>query len=334
MKKYILIMFSFVVLQPGQSQSKVGTSAAPFLGIGVGPSAIGMSGAITSIATDASVIYWNPGAISRLGKNQIMVSQADWIVDTKLNFISMVFALDRSNSVGFYLTHLDYGREEITDLQHQDGTGLYWTASDIVAGGAYARNLTDRFSIGGTFKYIYQQIYNERAGSMALDVGLLYKTPGEKFRIGMSISNFGSDMNMDGKDLFRQIDLDPAHEGHNETLVAKMKTDYWPLPLFFRVGISSDIISTSQLRLTLASDVFIPSDDVETAQLGIEMAFLDHVFVRAGYQSIGNANSEEGLTVGAGAKVFASGMALEIDYTMQEFGIFGYIPHLGVLIEF
>ena len=29
---------------------------------------------------------------------------------------------------------LDYGREEITDLNNQNGTGQYWTAMDYVLG--------------------------------------------------------------------------------------------------------------------------------------------------------------------------------------------------------
>ena len=59
----IIFVIAFAMLS---AQSKVGTSSAQFLGIGVGPKAIAMGGAFTSIANDASTLYWNPGAISRL----------------------------------------------------------------------------------------------------------------------------------------------------------------------------------------------------------------------------------------------------------------------------
>ncbi|NQU68859.1 MAG: PorV/PorQ family protein, partial [Candidatus Marinimicrobia bacterium] len=269
MKKFIIILFSISAIF---SQSKVGTSAAQFLGIGIGPAAIGMGGATTSLATDASIIYWNPGGISRLSASQAQFAKTNWLVDTEINLMATVIKLDQSNSLGLYLTQLDYGKEEITDLYHQEGTGLYWKASDLVFGLAYARNLTDRFSFGGTGKVIHQQIHNEKASGVAIDLGLLYNAPNDNYRLGMSISNFlGSDLFMDGKDLYRKIDLDPDAEGHNETIVAKMKTDPWPLPLIFRVGLSSNLIKNETVRFTVATDAIIPSDDVETLNLGTEV---------------------------------------------------------------
>lgn len=331
MKKYWIIIFSVAVLT---GQSKVGTSAAHFLGIGVGARSVSMGGAFTSVAYDASALYWNPGAVSRLENSQVLFSSAEWLVETNLNMLAAVLLIDHSKAIGLSFVYLDYGKEEITDLENQDGTGLYWSAHDLSTGLTYAQNLSDRFSVGGTVKYVQQQIHNETAASAAVDLGLLYKTVNEKIQIGMSIANFGQDMMMDGKDLFRRIDLDPEHEGHNETIVAKLKTDPWPLPLFFRVGISSDIISTSVLRLTIASDAVIPSDDVETVHLGAELAFLDRAFLRAGYKSLGNPNSEEGFTLGAGANLYSGGFSMDIDYTIQDFGIFGLVSHLGLTISF
>ena len=167
---------------------------------------------------------------------------------------------------------------------------------------------------------------------MALDVGLLFQSLGETFRIGMSISNFGNDMTLDGKDLFKTIDLDENNSGHNETIVAKLKTDAWPLPLFFRVGLSSDIINTDVVDLTLAGDFFMPSDDVESVNFGMQAGFLDRVYFRAGYKAIGDSASEEGLTLGIGAKIYVSGLGFVVDYAAQDFGKFGYIQHWGMSV--
>ncbi len=328
--KQIIITLTFSALLIGQS--KVGTTAAPFLGIGIGPRVIAMGGASSSIATDASVMLINPGTTSRIGANQAMFAKTSWLVETDINFAAAVLRITRSGSMGFYFMQLDYGREEITELTAQDGTGLYWTASDIVTGLVYSQNLTDQFSIGGTLKFISQQIHNEQAASVASDIGLLYKSADGVYRIGMSISNFGADMIMDGKDLFRKIDLDSQNEGHNETIVARLKTDPWPLPLFFRVGVSSDLISTSSLKLILAGDTFIPSDDVESVHVGVEAGFVDRLFLRGGYRSIGNNTSEEGLTFGAGVKLYSAGFTMKIDYAVQDFGRFGYVPHWGISI--
>ena len=90
--------------------------------------------------------------------------------------------------------------------------------------------LSDRFSVG--VRKIYFATYPLYiCFNLRTDLGLHYKTKNDKVRIGMSIANFGPDMAMDGKDLFKKIDIDPDNSGHNE-LGVKLKTDPWPLPLF------------------------------------------------------------------------------------------------------
>jgi len=77
-------------------------------------------------------------------------------------------------------------------------------------------------------KYIQQKIWNESASAFALDMGLLYITGFNGLRIGMSISNFGTDLTLDGKDLVRPLDLDPTHLGNNANIPSRMKTDPGP----------------------------------------------------------------------------------------------------------
>ena len=312
------------------AQSKVGSSAASFLGAGVGSRAIGMGGAFSAIGGDASVLYWNPGAMSEINRSETLISKADWLVDSDLNFISSVFQLKRGKSVGAYLMQLDYGQEEITDLDNQNGTGQYWTAMDYVLGIAYGSKLSDRFSVGGVGKLISQRIHYTSASSYALDLGISYKTSAEKIKIGMSISNFGSDMTMDGKDLYKKIDLDPNSSGHNESLVAKLKTDPWPLPLFFRVGTAIKLVQNESFNGTLGIDTFIPSDDVEIINIGFELALFNRSHLQIGYRGIGNPSSEEGITFGAGTTFYAGGFDMRLDYSMRTFGLFGNISHLTI----
>ena len=150
----------------------------------------------------------------------------------------------------------------------------------------------------------------------------------------MSIANFGPDMAMDGKDLFKKIDIDPDNSGHNESLVAKLKTDPWPLPLFFRVGTALEIINTDFLSGTLAVDTFIPSDDVEIINTGFEFTILKRSNVQFGYKGLGNPSSEEGLTFGAGTMFYAGGFDVRLDYSLRTFGLFGNISNLSLSFIF
>ena len=45
----------------------------------------------------------------------------------------------------------------------------------------------------------------------------------------MSISNFGSDMVMDGKDLYKKIDIDPNNSGHNWLQNSRQILGHYPL---------------------------------------------------------------------------------------------------------
>ena len=67
MKKISFYIILITMLFP--SQSKVGTTAAQFLGIGVGSRAMSMGGAFTAMYDDPSCLYWNPGAIAHFKKN-------------------------------------------------------------------------------------------------------------------------------------------------------------------------------------------------------------------------------------------------------------------------
>ena len=177
-----------IVTLPAAAQSKVGTTAAQFLGISVGPRAVAMGSAFVAQGGDVSALYWNPGAISRSGQSQLMVSSTDWLIDTRLNWVGFQLAIDEANTIGISMTQLDYGQDDVTTVAAPEGTGQVWTAQDVAVGVSYARNLTDRFSIGGSFKYVSQKIWNESATAFAFDVGLLFITPFNGLRLGMSLS--------------------------------------------------------------------------------------------------------------------------------------------------
>ena len=318
-----------------QAQSKVGTTAAQFLGISVGPRAMAMGGAFVALGDDASAMYWNPGALARVGHGQVMASHTSWLVETDFNWIGVTLALDPDNAIGISLTQLDYGEDEVNTVTMPEGTGEYWTAQDLAFTLTYSRNLTDRFSIGGSFKYITQQIWNESASAIAFDVGLIFRTPFDGLRLAAVLSNFGGDMQLDGKDLTRRIDLDPQNTGNNETIVANLKTDDWELPLFFRAGVSYDLQRNDLFTATISADAVRPNDNNEHVNIGGEFGFRNTLFFRVGWKALLLDDTEEGLTAGFGLHypLFGS-TAAALDYTYQDFGIFKSVQTISLAIDF
>ena len=63
------------------------------------------------------------------------------------------------------LLHLESPKEEVRTFDYPEGDGRTWDATSLVLGVGYARNLTDRFSIGFQFKYVQETIWNSTATS-------------------------------------------------------------------------------------------------------------------------------------------------------------------------
>ncbi len=336
MKRLLIILLAVSFLPcSALGQRKVGTTAASFLGIGVGPRATAMGGAYTALSNDVTSLYWNPGAFSRTGESQFGISHMNWLVNTSFNWIGLMLNLDGANAIGMSLTVLDYGEEEVTTVEFPDGTGMNWSALDMAAALSYSRNLTDRFSFGGSFKYIQQKIWNESASSYAVDVGLLFISQFNDLRIAMSIANFGGEMKMDGRDLLQRIDIDPNNLGNNETLVALMKTNAYPLPLLFRIGLAMDVIEMGGTTLTLATDALRPGDNTETVNVGGELNWHDMLYLRAGYSSLFRDDSQNGLTFGMGLNYYVPGLEMiNFEYAYGDFGMLDSIHIFGFGIGF
>jgi len=289
-----------------------------------------MGGAYVSFARDAYTLYWNPGAISRLDRSVASFTHTGWILGSDYNWGGLILNLGNGNAVGLQFAYLDYGEENVTTIFAPEGTGDRWTANDLFATLTFARNFTERFSAGGSVKIIREMIYNSSATGFAIDLGLLYITDFNGMRLGMSIQNFGTEMQMDGQDLWFPYDQDPYRFGDNPTLTGKWKTDSWPLPLFFRLGVSMDVVSVAGNTLTLASDAFVPSDNSTVVNVGAEYNYDQIFFLRGGYQSLGRAETQEGLTAGLGLQYMIPGFAqVNVDYAFIDFGILGDFHTFG-----
>jgi len=317
------------------AQDKVGTAAAQFLQIPIGGKAIAMGGAFTALADDPTALYWNPGAIARTTKNKIYASQTNWLVGSKHQWIAAQFMITDQDVVGVCFNNLDYGqREKVTTVAEPDGTGEFWEASDMAFTISYARDLTDRFSIGGSVKYIQQKIWHESSNQFALDLGLLFITQFNGLRIGATMRNFGGELMMQGRDLMNRIDLDPESTGNNETIVSYLKTEQWPIPLTFSVGIAMPVIKNNLYQLTLAGDVIRPTDNSQTLNCGAEMLLIKILSIRAGYQSLFREDKQQGLTLGLGLKVPIPSADVAVDISYQDYGMFGNIQTTSISIGF
>ncbi len=327
MRKIILLIVLLNALAFSQrfvsNVSKVATTAAPFLEIPVGGRATGMGGSFVAVANDASAIYWNPGGISRFGRIEAIFQYTNWLADTKFGFIGVVIPVGEIGTIGASLTTLSVPDMEVRTVERPEGTGEYFNANDFAVSITYARNLTDRFSIGFNFKYIQQRIWHMSAWGIALDVGTLFKTDFlGGMMIGATISNFGTSMRMFGRDARVFYDPDPNKYGNNDRIPAMLETDAWQLPLNFQFGIATYIFNTESNKLLISADALNPSDNYQYLNVGGEYSFKDLLFIRAGYQMLFLKDGEGGLSLGVGLKTHVpfSKMSLKFDYSYNDYG--------------
>ena len=305
-----------------RTTAKVGTTAGEFLKIGVGARAIGMGGAQVGVTGDVSSIYWNPAVLSRLNINsELTFNHVNWLADISYDFAAGVLPLGSLGTFGLSITSLRVPEEIVRTVDFPDGDGRHWDASSIAFSLAYARNLTDRFSIGFNAKYVRETIWSESASGFAIDVGTLYMSEIPGLNIGASISNFGTTMRLDGRDLSFNYDPDNNIGTGPNNIPARLQTDAYDLPLTFRIGLAWDLDFMEDFRATLALDATHPNDNTEYLNSGVELSWKQIVFGRLGYKSLFLRDSEQGLTWGVGVHYgIINGPTIKLDYGFADYG--------------
>ena len=268
----------------------------------------------------------------------VLANECFRILKKNLKAEGFNFGLNLGNVgiVGLSMTSLSTPEDLVRTVEKPNGTGEYFDANDLAINLSYARRLTNKFSLGGNIKYIRQSIWHANANSVAADLGALFITPFNEIRLGASLSNYGSDMQMTGRNQKFSVDPDPINEGNVEFVNAIYETDKFPLPLIFRVGLSGEIINTDFSRLTFAIDALHPNDNVEWVNFGLEFASRDMFFLRGGMSTLFRENSEEGLTLGSGFnyRLPGSSTQIKLDYSYSEFGKLRDVQRLSIGIHF
>lgn len=252
---------------------RVGTSSGTFLKIGVGARPVGMGGAFVAVANDPTTIYWNPAGLAGLLRNQVVVSHTDWPADVDYEFVAAVIPSAKlGGSVGVQFGALRTDIDETTELQPY-GTGRTFTYTDFVAGLSYARRFTDKLLIGGTFKYIHENLGVDVGGTTVntwlIDVGSIYYIGWSSLRIGVALANFGPDFSPSGE-----------YYGANGEV---REYDSFNPPTQFRWGLAMEPIENEQMAVTTALEVTQPADNQQAYKLGLEWSLRRTVALRTGY---------------------------------------------------
>jgi len=295
--------------------SKVGSTGAQFLKIGVGSRYQAMGEASVATANDVYAMYWNPAGLVEVENAAITFTNVNWILDIDLNYVAVARNVEDIGVFGASVTVLSMDEQEVTRPDMPDGTGERFDAGSYAVGVSYARQLTAKFAFGATLKYVGEKIYREQSRGFAFDFGTLLYTGFRSLRLGMSICNMGPELQFSGPDVAYD---DQAGQGANDDFAAELKTTPYDLPMTFRVGMAYDIEAGPNSLLTLSAELKHPNDNDQQGSIGAEYGFSEKFFLRGGYKL---NYDEETVSFGGGLNTsLTRSTSLAIDYSWQDFG--------------
>lgn len=307
-----------------------------FMNIGVDAAAFGMANAVVASSADVNSGYWNPAGLVNLEDKQISLMHAAYFANIA-NYDYAAFAMPLDDRSVVALSIIRFGVDDIlntTRLIDEQGNIDYnrislFSTADYGFTFSYARRLPlDGLNYGVNAKVI-RRVIGDFASSwgFGLDAAVQFRT--NQWMFGIMARDITTTFNAWAIDEDKFAEIKGAVEGENQELpetteitIPKLQLgvarkfvydyDYTLLAevdLNFRFAETNDIISTSFASIT-------PS-------VGLEFAYIDMVFVRAGVGNFQNVKQLDGSdsvglqpNIGVGFRY----KGIQVDYALTDIG--------------
>ncbi len=329
MRKFIAVIsiLIFVLSVNAYAQDKVAQTGCGFLDLGTGARACAMGEAYTVLGQEATALFYNPSGIGEIDNRfDLSVGGTQWIADINYLYLAAVLNAGVWGNFGFSIIYPDYG--DFYGTRAAEGTASGYEEvglldiSAFCAGVAYAREFTDKFTVGIQVKYVSQHLgendfivikeadtsivtRQNEISTLSYDFGLLFYPGFKSFAFGMSVRNFSPRVTYE--------------------LIG------FELPLTFALGVGMDILDLfgehPDYSFNVGLEGLHPRDWQEQIHLGGEFGYKDMIFFRVGYKF---RYSQEGLNAGVGI----SYGDVKIDYSYSEFKLFDFINRISVGMAF
>ena len=303
---------------------RAGQSGWQFLKINGDARQAALGGAFTAISSgDANAIFGNPASLADVKHVSVQLNALQWVADIGHQSVAVAVNLGNIGVVGASLAALNYGDmpETINSSTGGSGTsplvtGNTFTAHDIVAGISYARQITEKLSVGGNVRWMRQTIAELAMENWSLDIGTLYYTGFRSLRLAITARNFGPDSKFGGWSEEYQSESDNVR-----------------MPLDFRAGMAMDFLDGegSPHLVTVLVEGDHPNDGREKFQIGVSYSFEKTFFLRGGYKFNYDVQT---FTVGLGMNYSFGESSGTLNYAYVDFGELTRVHMISLGVSF
>lgn len=191
----VFSLLVFVVFFNFFSYSQAGKGVYQFLDLPVSSRLAALGAANVSVNdNDINFAFQNPSLLTAETNNLLGLNMANYLADIK--FGSAVYGRNfGKNYFAAGIQYVDYGTFRYADeINTMPEVNTYFTAKDMAINIVYARPITDKFSVGGTFKPVYSAYERYSSIGLAVDLGASYKLPEHYFSAGLVLKNIGTQL--------------------------------------------------------------------------------------------------------------------------------------------
>lgn len=309
--KYFICLGVFWAFQaqaqilPSFGDSRSGSTGMQFLKIAPDARSLSLGGAYVAMANDVSAMFWNPAGITGVdtGKINVQLSNTRYFGDITSNYAGAVAKVGKLSYLGIQVFSMNYGSMKETTEFDPNGTGRTFAVTNYFIGLTYAKVLTNNFSFGVNGRYANEGFPGVTVHNILFDLGLKYDIGLKNARFGVNFSNFGLNVNPEGK--AQVLKFNGPTDINSFTTVT--------VPGIFRLGAAIDPLIGKKHNVTVAAQLNHPTDNNETYSFGSEYTYKKIFYGRVGYEF---ASDERYRTpsAGAGLKLRRNFGGLTIDY--------------------
>jgi hypothetical protein len=266
--------------------SDISTAPGAFSRMGFGARGISMGNSISAVTTGNLVSYYNPALASFQNETFFQTAYTFLSMDRTLNYFSFTkqFVMNRKERKAVAGISAGIINAGISNIDGRDAQGIKTgdlSTSENQFFVAVSSRLSKNFALGFNIKIYYYSLYeNFSVTAAGLDFGAIYK-PTENLNFSFVVVDINSKYKWDSTPLY---DLD-----------GRITTDKFPMLIKF-----GSAYTWEKYNLLISGEVEFSNYSTKYLRGGIEYKPIKNFALRAGFDRLNLANSDETIRPSAG----------------------------------